>query len=229
VRTRLLIWIAAALAVAGVVALAWPSPSDDAGEPPRDIPTIAFLGDSLTLGLGAPAGRGFAWQTAELLEWPIAAVDGVSGSGYVVPGEGEPLPERVERIIAADPDVVVVAAGTNDSRAGVAPQAVARAARQALSQLEEALPDAVIVVVGPFPASLPALGGDDEVAEAIRSQAAGSGAEYLPAADLLAGTDPRRWFAYLSPDDLHPNEAGHAVLAEALAGRIVELAGPGRE
>lgn len=190
--------------------------------PAGHAPEMAFLGDSLTVGVGAPPGRGLAPVTAELLGWPTALVDGVSGSGFLAPGAGRPLTDRVGDVIDAAPDVVVVAAGTNDAGRGYPPADVGAAASQVLRELRAGLPDATLVVLGPFPTSADAVEADDPVRDAVRDAAQTEGAEFVDARELLAspGVDLERWDDYISGDGLHPNERGYALLADALAERV---------
>ncbi|NMR19748.1 SGNH/GDSL hydrolase family protein [Cellulomonas fimi] len=203
-----------------------PQPSAD---PPiaADAPRIGFLGDSLTEGVGAPPERGYAWQTAEQLGWPLAVVDGVSGSGFVAPGLGRPMPERVDGVVAADPDVVVVAGGTNDAFRGYPADDVEDAAAALLDELDTDLPDATVVVLGPFTSVLTGGAGGDATAAAVRAAAEAAGVEYVDATELLdrATADSTQWRRYLSADGLHPNELGYEVIATALAGELRELVG----
>lgn len=220
--------VAVALGVlgAGALLMTQPGPADLTAPPgPSEdpaAPRIAFLGDSLTVGVGAPSERGYAWLTAAELDWPVAVVDGVSGSGYVAPGAGRPMPDRVERVIAAGPDVVVVVGGTNDAGQGYPPQEVGTAAVDLLDDLRDGLPDATVVVVGPFPTSAEAMLGDHPVADAVRSAADAAGAHYIDARELLdsPSVDLDRWEDYISADGLHPNELGYQLLADLLAERL---------
>jgi lysophospholipase L1-like esterase len=198
-----------------------PSPTQPVG----DEPTLAFLGDSLTVGVGAPPERGYAWQTAERLGWPIALVEGVSGSGFLAPGLGEPMPDRVPAVVAAQPDVVVVAGGTNDVFWGFPPDDVERAAAELLADLRAGLPDAAVVVVGPLPTSFEGVDAPNPTREAVRSAAEAAGVDYLDAGALVgaAVTDAVQWDGYISEDGLHPNELGYGVLADALAAEIGAL------
>lgn len=189
-------------------------------------PTIAFLGDSITEGIGAPPRAGYAWVTAERLGWPIAVVDGVSGSGYLTPGYDRPMPHRVARVVASDPDVVVVAGGTNDVFTGYRPHEVARAARGLLAELSADLPDALVVVLGTFPTSADAaLTGEGAVDDELRAAAAEVDAVFVDAHDLIGDAldDPGDWASYISGDGVHPNESGYRVLGEALAVRLDEI------
>jgi lysophospholipase L1-like esterase len=190
-------------------------------------PRIAFLGDSLTEGVGAPPERGYAWQTAERLGWPIAVVEGVAGSGFLAPGAGLPMPDRVAAVLAADPDVVVVAGGTNDAFQGFAPADVGAAAGRLLGELRAARPDTTILVLGPFPTTLEAATAADPTSDAVRAAAEAAGADFVDARELVATavTDPDQWERYISADGLHPNELGYGVMADALAAELRTLVG----
>jgi lysophospholipase L1-like esterase len=196
--------------------------------PATDVaPRIAFLGDSLTAGVGAPPERGYAWQTAERLGWPIAVVEGVSGSGFLAPGAGLPMPARVAAVVAADPDVVVVAGGTNDAFQGYAPADVGAAAAGLLTELRAARPDATILVLGPFPTTFEAATASDPTSDAVRAAAEAAEADFVDARSLVASavTDPDQWDRYISADGLHPNELGYGVMADVLAAELRTLVG----
>ena len=214
-------------ATATPTATATPSPTApaDGATARTDAPRIAFLGDSLTVGVGAPPERGYAWQTADLLGWPIALVEGVSGSGFLASGLGRPMPDRVDAVVDADPDVVVVAGGTNDAFRGYPPAEVGEAAAGLLADLRAGVPDATVVVVGPFPTTLEAATSADPTSDAVRAASEAAGAEYVDARDLvLAAVDgPAEWGEYISADGLHPNELGYGVMADALATELRAL------
>ena len=203
------------------------SPSDPPASPETlaPAPLLAFLGDSLTVGVGAPVDRGYAWQTAELLGWPIAVVDGVSGSGFLAPGGGLPMPDRVDAVVAAGPDVVVVAGGTNDVFGAYDPADVQAAASALLTDLRAGLPDATVVVLGPFPTSLEEVAAPSPTRDAVRAAAEAGGAEFVDAVEIVASvvTSDADWDRYVSADGLHPNEVGYGVLAGALAARLRAL------
>lgn len=201
-----------------------PVTPDPGAVPDPGAPSIAFFGDSLTAGVGAPPERGYAWQTAEALGWPIAVVDGVSGSGFLAPGGGLPMTERVATVVAAAPEVVVVAGGNNDAFRGYAPDEIEAAATEVLTELRAGLPDATVVALGPF-TSLLTGGTPDATTAAVRAAAQAAGVEFIDATELVgaATTGPQGLRPYLSADGLHPNEAGYGVMATALAGRLPAL------
>jgi lysophospholipase L1-like esterase len=210
-----------------------PGPSPTATDVPPSAPAsdvaprIAFLGDSLTAGVGAPPERGYAWQTAQRLGWPIAVVEGVPGSGFLAAGAGRPMPDRVAAVVASEPDVVVVAGGTNDSFQGYAPADVGAAAARLLEQLNAARPGTTLLVLGPFPTSLDAATASDPTSDAVRAAAEAAGADFLDARDLVrtAVADPDQWERYISADGLHPNELGYGVMADVLAAELRTLVG----
>jgi lysophospholipase L1-like esterase len=137
------------------------------------------------------------------------------------------MPERVPAVVAADPDVVVVAGGTNDVFQGYRPDDVGRAAQQLLTDLRTGLPAATLVVLGPFPPTFEAVGAPDPTRDAVRAAAESAGAAFLDAGGIVAAAvhDRSEWDRYISPDGLHPNELGYSVLADALAADLQVLVG----
>ncbi|HEX5589123.1 MAG TPA: SGNH/GDSL hydrolase family protein [Candidatus Limnocylindrales bacterium] len=170
-----------------------------------------FLGDSYTSGYrgvgeganGWPArvGSSFGWQVRNLA---------VPGIGFVNPGwTGQPIRTLVDDAIAARPSIVVVAGGHNDLKYGTA--RVADAADAVLDRLRGALPNALLVVVGPIwheadvPDTILALRNH------LRTKAGRIGALFI---DPIAGG----WFTganrqYIGADGVHPTNAGHRHIA----------------
>ncbi len=84
---------------------------------PADVPTVVFLGDSLTAGYGLPEAQAFPARLAERFAeegLPFRAVNaGVSGdtsAGGLA---------RLDWVLSTDPDVVVVELGPNDGLRGL--------------------------------------------------------------------------------------------------------------
>jgi lysophospholipase L1-like esterase len=206
-------------ALAGAAALtlglsACASPRPDATAAPGDGPLVAFYGDSYTLGTGAsePDKR---WSSI------ISAQRGwrefnpsVNGLGYVNNRSGaNDLPDR---IIAENPDIVIVTMGLNDAfsfdRAG---DRIHEAIADDFERLRTGLPDARIVVFEPFwytgerPAAVATIGGW------VREEAATIGADWVEG--------PGRWLdghyaddadSWMASDGIHPNDTGYARMAE---------------
>ena len=171
-----------------------------------------FLGDSYTTGWngagigrrGWPAivGRTLGWRTVNLA---------VAGTGFMNPGwTNQTIGARVAATIRQKPDIVVVAAGHNDSRWSAA--TTARAADAALDRLQRALPDAVFVIVAPIWSNATPPARCLDLRDHLRRTARSMHAVFV---DPLAG----RWFAgirqrLIGPDGLHPTDAGHRYIAQ---------------
>lgn len=192
--------------------------STPAPEATVEAPKVAaFLGDSYTHGIGASSLNGYARMVAADLGY-AHFIDGVDGSGYLTAGTGQPIPTRVQGIIDSDPDVVIVAGGFNDNGRGYDPAEVGAAAQETLTALRAGLPDARIILVGAFPVGVPVPAGQPPIEEALGAAAAATGVEFVSPINEGWVTD---WAAYISPDGLHPNDAGHRLIAD----RLIEYLG----
>lgn len=172
--------------------------------------SVAFLGDGYTSGTPA-GGQGPANYTAILAEqekWATVTSDAVFGSGYVA---DPALQTRLQKVVAANPQLVVVTAGRADDQAD--PAAVGQAATKLYSDLKTGLPQAKVVVIGPM-----WLGTDPSpqgiaVRDAIKSAAEQA---QLPFVDPIDG----KWFlGGLDQDGIAPgneilNDKGHQRLAQ---------------
>ncbi|WEO78042.1 SGNH/GDSL hydrolase family protein [Cryobacterium sp. SO2] len=237
-RRRLPLWLLAgvvlAVAVGGAVAAvvlggagrsAPESLLPPAETPPTIVPgdTVAvFLGDSYTQGWGAsePSRRWSALVAAES-GW-VEVNQGQGGTGFVsTSGRGgcglDYCPtylERVPDVIAAHPDIVVIAGGQNDlSEFAADPEKVRAAVTETYGLIRQGLPEARIIVVGPSLAQ-PGNALITDLDEWVRAAAVQVDAEYV---SLLAPAviDP----AMVAADGVHVNDAGHRAIADrVLAG-----------
>ncbi|MBM7805818.1 lysophospholipase L1-like esterase [Geodermatophilus bullaregiensis] len=195
---------------------ATPPTTTTAGTTPPAAPAeevrAVFLGDSYTVGVGSD-GPTYAAQVADRLGWTqVEAAQ--SGTGYVSDGGGgdnAPFGGRVDDVVAADPDVVVVQGSTND--VGVDPAAVGAAAAALYAELAAAVPDADVVVLGPLAAPVVPRAAVEAVRDALAAAAGQAGVRFVdPIADgWLEPPDG------LYADGLHPDEDGYARLADELA------------
>nr|WP_243850777.1 SGNH/GDSL hydrolase family protein [Modestobacter marinus] len=172
------------------------------------------MGDSYTAA--SHDGAGYVPPTADALGWePV--LEAVSGTGYVAVGAepgAAPYQERVDEVVAAAPDVVVVQGSTND--AGLPTAEVHAAAETLYADLQAQLPEAQVVVVGPL---IPP--GSDPVAVAgVRTALAeAAGAAGLPFVDPLAE-------GWLHPSDglfadpIHPNQTGYDAFSADLVSAL---------
>lgn len=189
--------------------------ADDAGVP---APRLTFLGDSWTSGSGATALRGFAVRTGEELGWEYQVL-GVGGSGYTQLGGGATYAQRIDRTVQTNPDVVVVQGSLNDGASR--PEVLADAALRTLTLLsEEVGRDTQVLVVGA--SYTPGTSDDtiDWINEAVGAAAEQADLTFVDPAEE-DWTDPDD--ASIWADPLHPNDAGHQLIAEHLVDLLLDL------
>ena len=199
---------------------------------PQDVqapPRLLVIGDELAAGEGASSpAKGFARLLADQLDAPYA-VDGRPDTGYVArggePGVDDSFPARVKRIAergGPDPDLVVVEGGHEDYAAS--PGELREAVEQVARRVEKAWPQAQLVLMGStraFPES--------RVLEPVhREIRAGAEAAGVPFVDPVAEgwIDADNTDEVISGDLFHPNDAGHALLAERLLESVRALPAP---
>lgn len=178
-----------------------------------------FIGDSYTRGAGASDVRN-AWPevASDALGW-VPQIVAAGGTGYVTSLTGDPAErgcgaDRCPNFLtqvkeAADryaPDVVVLAGGRND----LGKSGVGETAGVVIATALSRFPQAEIIVVLPV--------WDDDVPpeaygdlrSAVTAAAKSAGVTTLDIGEPLAGKP-----GLLASDGVHPNDAGHAALAEA--------------
>jgi lysophospholipase L1-like esterase len=185
---------------------------------------IAALGDSYTGGSAMDSGPPAEWPALLSRDFPWTVTPyALGGTGFVTQ-HGEPdtvFAGRVDSIISARPDVVIIAGGHND--AGQPPERVRSAALNVVTRLRAGLPVATLVIIGVFwPGEAPpnVIAVDDCLQQV--AQDTGS-----PFADplregWLSGPDQR----LIGSDGVHPTDEGHAVLARRIADALVAAGVP---
>jgi acyl-CoA thioesterase I len=164
---------------------------------------IVCLGDSITAGVGASPGHGFADVLAERLGVPVVNAG--------VPGDtaAEGL-ARLPQVLAADPWLVIVELGGNDILRQVPIERTEEALDEIVRRLITARVLPVLVAVsGPFGGQHGKLYdrlGDRYHVPVVR--------------DVLRQIllDPSQ-----KADEVHPNDTGHARLGEAVAATLAPL------
>jgi lysophospholipase L1-like esterase len=201
-----------------------PSATPTSGAPTGDRPTIAVLGDSFTADADpatGPAGTEWPELLAQQYPWTVTAF-AADGSGFVTEdAPGTAFLARAEQVIAAQPDVVVVAGGHDD--VDQPPGVLVPAARQVLTRLRAGLPDARLLVVGVLWSGQPA-GYVTADNNALRGLAAEVGAPFADAFGegwLTAAGQP-----LVTPDGAHPTAAGQAVIAQHIGAALVAAGVP---
>lgn len=195
---RRLLVAALVLAAFGV---APPTSADGAG-------VIAVLGDSLTAGFGVAADEAFparlqARLQREGYDYRVvnAGVSGDTTAGGL---------RRVNWVLRAKPDVVVVALGANDGLRGQPPAAMRSNLEAIIARLRAS--GAQILLAG---MRMPPNYGAEytgQFAAVFPEVARRTGVALMPF--LLDGVaaEPR----FLQPDGLHPSAAGHQIMADRL-------------
>jgi lysophospholipase L1-like esterase len=188
------------------------------------------LGDSLAAGTGAAGATDTLG--ARLTRSLEQAGHDVRLDVVAVPGATSlDLAAQVRRATALQPDLALLVIGANDLTRRVAPCAAAAALGAALRELRAGGAEVLVVptpdlssVAWVPPAFRPLVAG---ICEQLRSRqrnaAEAAGAVVAPvAADLSAtfAADP----ALFSADRFHPSSAGYALVADALAPHLLELA-----
>jgi len=191
---------------------------------PRDAVRVSIIGDSYTSG-SIVGGNGPANWT-EVARQLLAAggdpvdlsVQGLSGSGYVrLGGTGMTFTDAIPGAVTDQTQLVVVFGSINDGSS--APAAVASSAELALQRIDQAAPQALVVIIGPQwidadpPANLLAI--RDALATTIGAHPRVSFVDPL-AEGWFAG----QWATLIGSDGLHPTDAGHRHLAELITPRI---------
>ncbi|MBC2642709.1 MULTISPECIES: SGNH/GDSL hydrolase family protein [unclassified Rhodococcus (in: high G+C Gram-positive bacteria)] len=179
---------------------------------------LAILGDSYTAGAGAAIDEGFGQQVAALFCWD-GAYFGQGGTGYTNPGqpaEGESAYlQRVNAVIEASPDVVVIQGSTNDDGG----EDNTDKARKVFSAIRAGLPNAQIIALGPVapPKEDPARVAASR--DAVRAAADGEGIPFID--PIAAGWMPGSF--NFGEDGINLNRFGHKLMAENVFGSIRQL------
>jgi lysophospholipase L1-like esterase len=159
--------------------------------------TIVCLGDSITAGVGTSPGHAYPDLLTQSLGVEIQNA-GVSGD------TSEDGLARLDDVLARDPWLVIVELGGNDILRQVGPERTEAALRGILDRLIAARVAPVLVAIEvPFRDQYAAIYG--RLADEYK----------VPVVDEVLGDilmDPA-----LKADTIHPNDAGHQVLAEAIA------------
>lgn len=203
-----------------------------AGTVPTESPVhAAFLGDSYTFGVGATEPTdGYAYLVSRAEDWTSRVV-GLPGSGYVRVAirDDKNIAAGLSAVIAAQPQVVIVASGHNDAMPSVNYKETEAAALKDLGELRTALPNATIVVVGPIWLN----GYPDKKALYVRN-AVHMAQERIPGT-LWVDPIAQRWFTgswtKRTGDDAtminyaagHPNNLGYEHIAKLLEADLHSL------
>jgi lysophospholipase L1-like esterase len=185
-----------ALIVAGSVALSSGCSENPGGPSPATSQVVAF-GDSLTFGIGTTGDNDYVAVLSRRV-----GVD-IRNSG--VPGDttGSALNRLDSTVLARSPKIVIVLLGGNDLLDNVPLQTRVSNITTIVQRIRGTGAAVLLVGLGrppldPFDGALPAL-------------ASSTGSTYVP--DILEGIFG---VPSLMADSIHPNNAGHAIMADRL-------------
>ncbi|GAA3552560.1 hypothetical protein GCM10022197_04510 [Microlunatus spumicola] len=221
--------VAHVLALGLLLALLGPTPAR-AASPALVLPQhpkVLLLGDSYTKGIGATSrSKGYANLIAEPLGWELT-IDGKSGTGYMDPsGDGadtyaERMWQRAHSLDDAPYDLVVIQGSSNDRKYTKAE--VAGRINLTIRTSRRFWPQAQIILMGPTNpwANVAEYAMVDEK---LKAAAAANG---IPFIDPMG----EQWFVpgdgvrYANPENGHPNDAGHELMARWFVADVKKLSG----
>jgi lysophospholipase L1-like esterase len=212
--------VASVAVLTGCAAPAAEQPAASTSVPAGDGPLVAFYGDSYTLGTGA-SDPSLRWSTivSEERGWREynPSVNGLGFVNHRTSFEGGDLPGLV---VAADPDIVVVTMGLNDSFSYDArADEIHDQIGADLDRIAGALPDARLVVVEPFWYTDERPESVDVIAGWVHDAALDVGADWVPGASRWLEGHPE----WMAADGLHPNDDGYAEMARRMDAELTTL------
>ncbi|MFU8947725.1 SGNH/GDSL hydrolase family protein [Mycetocola zhadangensis] len=197
-------------------------PVDVTREPGQ--PVVAFYGDSYTRGTGA-SDPSLRWSTRVSAERDWAEFNpSVDGVGFV--NNRDVLSDDlVDLIVAQQPDTVIVTMGLNDNFSYVDRRSDIESAIAAdLERFAEELPDARLVVVEPFWYTDERPRSVETIIGWVRDAAENVDADYISGASSWLEGHPE----WMASDGIHPNDRGHAEIAERMNDALDDLDLPAR-
>ena len=170
--------------------------------------TIFVFGDSLSDGFGLKRREAYPALLVDKLRaarLPFEVVNASASGGTTEGGLGR-LPSHLKRKI----DIFILELGVNDAFLGMPVEQIRDNLQEIIDKVKQRNPSARIVIVG---MQLPNYSADDYVSafgQMYPDLAAKNGAALVPYLLAGVGGDP----ALNLPDQIHPNVAGHKILAE---------------
>ena len=190
-------------------------------------PRAIFLGDSFTEGAGGSRSGGYVTYAAKAAGLN-ARPSGVGATGIIADYGGvdgkKKFRERLStEVFPSAPKVVVIAGGLNDAplieNGSLTLDEYREEYDALLADIKRGLPEAKIVVLGPFsPGSPTSRPGLTDIRDANRAAAQEAGVPFIDVFYI----DEEDKSSYISADGVHPNDAGYEYLGEKLGADLVE-------
>lgn len=180
---------------------------------------VLFAQDSVGYGANSTTeARSFRPLVVAALEKQAPVTELTYGfPGYTVARTAELIPS-----VPTTLDVAVVELGTNDARVGRTVAEFTADYTALLDRLETASPDAALVCVG----TLALYAVSAEFDGVIQSQCEQRGGLFVSIVDIsanpadLAQEGSPTWYVDVAGDSVHPNDAGHAIIAQRIVAAI---------
>jgi lysophospholipase L1-like esterase len=162
-----------------------------------------------------------------------ARVNGSGGSGYMANGNGGKFSLRIGELIAQNPDVFVFAGGYNDGASSTA--SIAAEFETLVNQVRTALPDCVILSVGPWTPEISATHPTVtrvRINKALRDKAAELDVPYIAPLEWPVITG--EWAVsgsgnapeFITANNIHPTIQGYEAIGRWIASQIaIKLSG----
>jgi lysophospholipase L1-like esterase len=188
--------------------------------PAPRVQTVAFMGDSYSAGAGSSGYNASFTTLLSAYEGWRSTNFAYGGTGYVTSAERNgakacaatycpSYPQVIAKVKAINPTIVVVSGGRNDL--GKPEAQLEKGVPTFYKALRAALPHARIYATSPLYDTRSAPAQLSEIANLVRSSVTSCGGVYLDIGQPLHGRTDR-----ISGDGVHPNDLGHAAIAQAI-------------
>lgn len=211
-------------------------PTEGFYKPGGDVSRVAIVGDSFTAAGGMiPRSNGYAQILADLLGirdiWNL----GVGSTGYLADSSGTQLTfrGRISDLVAAAPDLIILAGGRNDSVYTSDELTTECLLYFAEIRAQSALKHVPIIVLGSFTSGVTDFAAtetaifaavttfNDALMYVIPDATNVNGAWITGSGNTSATTGVGNADVYIGPDGVHPNNLGHFFLGSRIADDIM--------
>lgn len=201
---------------------------------------IIVQGDSTSAGSDGNTGGGAGTWVARFARYAGENVDvwnqAIGGTGFTEPGTAVTIPNRLADVTSYAPDDVILWCGGNDGSTSIVTEAT-----DWIADVKAAVPDVRVIVVGTWSPTVTASAARAARSADLKAAAAANdcpfiepitGEVYDADGTLVASQGP--WIAdagdvtayVYSGDNVHPNDAGHAYIAQRMVQAMQAITGP---
>lgn len=182
-------------------------------------PVLAVLGDSIAGGSaqGGKGPKGWPALVGQRLGMRVVNL-AKSGTGYTVGNAGGdgPYLSRVDALVAAHPDIVVIEGSRNDRKDAE----TSTAAKAVLKRVNDELPGVPVLVIGPIYGDAVSP-GTTKVNDSVRGAATLYDMPFIDTVKLGWFTGAKN--KLIGKDKINPTDAGHVYLADLIEPLVAKL------